>query len=198
MQHIGGSEVCCSTLWWAMRSNLVSDTCRAVQDAHKVVRVLFSMHSSLSKLRRFMGWLRPRRVDPICAFICAKEFESATQKNTRALFDDLLACRGPGSQVSPDLPACPNLYRRQSSSQELLDCRRTARETREFFARQHMPDDTLMDLVDGMAATCAAQGGATGFARSLKRRRTATTELDSHSNCSDTLPNDLSDTPLLG
>jgi hypothetical protein len=229
LQHIGGIEVCCSTLWWAMRPDLVSDTCQLVQDAHNVVRVPFSMHSSLSELRRFVGWLRPRRVDPICAFICAKEFESASQKNTRALFDDLLACRGPGSQVSPDLPACPNLYRQsiqpgvarlppdssgdhgvapcQSSSQELLDCRQTAWETTEFFARQPMPPDTLMDLAESQSTwklrrsrwrDLGTDMASEGFARSLKRRCTATTELDSHSSCSDTLPDDLSDTPLLG
>jgi hypothetical protein len=196
LQHLDCIELSCSTLRWATHvPHRMSERTRPILSGG-IWRVLFAMHSSLSELRELVGFLRPRRVEPLVPFICQSSWGGSA--STSALFDDLLCpADSPESQIPAEcfVGATPS----SSTATGPAPAPDAGATSSSSTATGPAPaPDTLALLHDSQWDMLADHVGIPGLARSLKRRRTATTELDSVSGCSDTLPNDFDETPLLG
>ena len=126
---IDGIHIKCSALWWVRSHNSQFDAAEPVCD-FGVWHIPFSMHSSLSELRRFVAMMRPRSITPICA--CASGDDIAID-----LLDQpaLLTISVQGAVHNPDC------------AKSVWD---TARETR-FFFEQCAEPDTLANLLDSQA-----------------------------------------------
>ena len=171
---------------------------------------MFTMHSSLSEFRELVAFLRPRRVEPLVCFICHGSWGGSALGS--ALFDDLLrpadspesqspaecsvgtVSRAPPSRGEDSAPS--SVTAMASDAPGSCAGAISSSSTWTWATRPAPAPDTLALLHDSQWDELADHVGISALKRSLKRRRTATTELDSDSSCTDTLP-DLYETPLL-
>ena len=174
LDGVDAIEVSCSTLWWAKNFRRLDLDCyNPVRDeATGIWHVLFAMHSSDAEIQLFCARLSPQRLHPICETI----LEVAARDSQAALLE-----------VTTSTSAAAST---SSSSRAMASDVAAA-------ASEPSPPDTLAMLHDSQWDMLASHVGVPSLARSLKRRRTATTEIDRDSSCSDTLPDDFDETPLL-
>ena len=174
-----GIEINCSMLWWANRRAQMLVDVDDIKPVFKdgIWRIMLSHHASLNELRRFVAWLRPSSIKPICQSLVDASTDPCS------LFSDLLC--------SCDSPEKFRVFEPQSSADDThcrphsgsIDIRTSADEVREFFSAKPMPDDTLTWLLhddaglahlehdaDAVDAADAADAGANAKSP-LKRKR---------------------------
>ena len=136
LRDMGGCiEINCSMLWWAKRGVQFQDW-RPIF-INGVWRVFWSQHASLDELRRFVHWLAPSCIKPVCPVL----IEGVDPKY---LFSDLLSHDEPEQfRVLEQPEGCP--ARLPDVDVRTLS---TAAETRAFFSRQIMLDDTLARFIN--------------------------------------------------
>ena len=192
-----GVEINPSTLWFCNRYANVAEINPSMQDQRTGIwHILWSMHSSAEELRAFVDFLAPATVHPICRNIGDQCTRGIVVNDEGFRISSSSPASGVvGFQIG-DAPAPAGSPPAASSAMAVAGAT-SASSTWTWATRPAPAPDTMALLHNSQWDELADHVGIPALARSLKRRRTATTELDSDSSCSNTLPEDFDETPIL-